>query len=32
MFKVKMMGFDKVQRHLDDVAKRAAELDGKKCR
>ncbi|MGA3161570.1 MAG: hypothetical protein ABSC77_10160 [Terracidiphilus sp.] len=29
MFKFEMKGFDKVQRHLDDMAKRAAELDGK---
>jgi hypothetical protein len=29
MFKLEMKGFDKVQRRLDDMAKRAAELDGK---
>ena len=29
MFKIEMKGFKKVQRHLDDMAKRAAELDGK---
>jgi hypothetical protein len=29
MFKFEMKGFDKVQRRLDDMAKRAAELDGK---
>src|SRR5450432_2864451 len=29
MFKFEMKGFDKVHRHLDDMAKRAAVLDGK---
>jgi hypothetical protein len=29
MFKFEMDGFDEVQRRLDDLAKRAAELDGK---
>ena len=29
MFKFEMEGFDEVQRRLDDLAKRAAELDGK---
>jgi hypothetical protein len=29
MFKFEMKGFDKVQRRLDDIAKRASELDGK---
>ena len=29
MFKIEMKGIKKVQRHLDDMAKRAAELDGK---
>jgi hypothetical protein len=29
MFKFEMKGFDEVQRQLDDMAKRAAELDGK---
>lgn len=29
MFKIEMKGLDKVQKHLDNMAKRAAELDGK---
>jgi len=29
MFKFEMKGFDKVHKRLDDMAKRAAELDGK---
>jgi hypothetical protein len=29
MFKFELKGFDDVQRRLDDMAKRAAELDGK---
>lgn len=30
MFKLEIKGLDKVQKRLDDMAKRAAELDGKK--
>lgn len=29
MFKFEMKGLDELQRHLDDLSKRAAELDGK---
>ena len=29
MFKLEIKGFDEVQKRLDDMAKRAAELDGK---